>query len=371
MLFQVYVNDNENHSLRKVYLLESIACLSWGIADVCWAVLNVYGLNPSENEVLWVLYAISNLFLCLGMFSVVRLKPKQWSIAQFVVDFASIVVICGISIWIVFFENDSSMLVAFSEMDFTSLASVLLDVCIGIGILNLVVSIRKNSIPAHLMFVVAGMGLYILIDLVYYYVSLHDRYIPNNLIDGIYAASFYVLAVGGIVLSFDPAIKADAKQEEVRLSNIGFRQRWTVVSICPAGVILLQAIGVIAVEISIAEVAAYSFIILENWSMSKYIQLSIENARLYQVSQSQNIALEGRIVEQKRMLSTMSDKDILTGLFNRKYFLNALLNGDTPGGSFPQSRLFDDCRYRSVEGHQRQLWYGCRRPCDFGVCATP
>lgn len=55
------------------------------------------------------------------------------------------------------------------------------------------------------------------------------------------------------------------------------------------------------------------------------VRLSVENKRLVQMLQEQNVRLERRVREVTRELRDLSTHDALTGLYNYRYFTNALM----------------------------------------------
>ena len=332
ILWFVYRKSRQSGKLKSVFLFDSLACLSWGIADIGWAILDFYHLDAENSTVLWVLYAIPNLLLEVGILSVILKNLNRWSIAQMVVDSLAILLVGGITLWIIYFENDIGVLFRFLSLDFTSLASVLLDFIIGLCILQWVVSIRKGKLAPYLQFVTIGTCLYVFIDMAYYYLTLHDAYMPNGIIDFLYAMSFFLLAIGAAVYCRD----METEEKETVVTNIGMHQRWMILCAISAGVLALQVFGIVPVAVTLLEVFAFTVVILVNWSMSRYIQLSIENARLYQRTRSMNTLLEDRVTEQKDMLSAITNQDMLTGFFNRNYFMN-MLDSELSCESRPQT----------------------------------
>jgi len=320
ILWFVYQKSRQSGSQKTIFLFDSLACLSWGIADIGWAIMDLYHLDAENSTVLWVLYAIPNLLLEVGILTVIIKNLNRWSIAQMVVDSLSILLVSGITLWIIYFENDLSVLFRFLGLDFTSLASVLLDFLIGLCILQWLVSIRKGNLSPYLQFVTIGTCLYVLIDMAYYYLTLHDAYMPNGMIDFLYAMSFFLMAIGAAIYCRD----MEVEEKESAVTNIGMHQRWVILCVIAAAVVALQAFGMVAVEITLLEIFAFTVVVLENWSMSRYIQLSIENARLYERTRSMNTVLEVRVTEQKEMLYAITNQDMLTGFYNRNYFMNML-----------------------------------------------
>ena len=140
-----------DHKLSRISLLDSIACLSWGIADIIWAVQASGGADPAENPVLWVLYSLTNLFLILSYALFVIIQVSKWNSVQMITDVIATAMSSGAFLWIVFLNKDHTVLRQLIQMDFTSLASISMDVILASGIFMWYLAVRTRNIPRYLL----------------------------------------------------------------------------------------------------------------------------------------------------------------------------------------------------------------------------
>lgn len=220
-------------------------------------------------------------------------------------------------LWIVLLHKDVAILHAMLNLDFTSLLSIITDVGIIIGFLTWFISIRSGNVPVHILIISFALVLFALIDMLYYYVSFKGWYVPNSMIDFIYALSLYLLAAGALLKIY----KHPSTSGLAIITNVGStRKRWLYLLLYPVLVIFLETSGVIEIDLSLSDIALYAFLILFYKSSCDNIQVSIENERLLKNEKHNNEILEQRVAEQVRELAFLANQDTLTSLFNRRYF---------------------------------------------------
>ena len=346
VLLMAYFHGKQKGHTQLLYVYNAIACIAWGVADIGWAYLASKGIDPSDNQILWLFYSLTNLFLFIGFITMELSHPQKWNKAQLITDTLSIGFLSTLLLWTVFFRGDVEILFDFFALDFTSLFSATLDILMAIGILQWVISIRHGHMPQHITVIMAGSACFIAIDLLYYYMAMYGYYIPNGLVDALYSVTFFILALGGLLW----ADHNDLQDEEINYNNIGFRQRWAALLLIPAVGIILKLTGIVEVPIQAEMILMVAFVIFQNWFVSRYIQLSLENARLWNIAQTQNAMLENRVMRQTQMLTFLSNQDALTGLYNRAYLLAQMDNpcSETVVGQTMCLMIVDIDRLKSI-----------------------
>jgi hypothetical protein len=141
--------------------------------------------------------------------------------------------------------------------------------------LTLLITRRSGPIALFLRIMSAGIQLFALTDIYYYYLLYNDAYIPNSLNDFLYIFSLALIAFG-------PAVKImekSAAAEEMAFSNLGSKDTWKPLALFPLAALALCAIGESSV-LCFWDIAIFALIIHIHSALSKYLQLSLEYRKL-------------------------------------------------------------------------------------------
>lgn len=320
ILLFAYSRSAKGNFARFSLLLYSIAALVWGVADIVWAVMGSLGKNPEESPMIWVIYALPNLFIVLALFAFAAKQFTKWSFVQICVDALMIGLMFMVLIWIVYFNKDASIFQTMMQSDFTSLFSIISDIVILIGIFLWFLSVRTGKIPNYIFIIACGAVLFAFADLMYFYIDFRGLYVPNSFIDFIYALSLYIMAFGALIKTYKSSTEFDVKS----FTNVGLKSRWGYLLAFPILTVLLDAAGAAYIDFNFMDMATYAILIILYMAFSKYVQLSIENDRLLQIQTLNNDMLERRVAEQVKELRYLANQDTLTSLRNRRYFMNYL-----------------------------------------------
>lgn len=320
VLFYTFLRLDDYKSVRISMLFFSISCMFWGIADVIWAVLAFWEVDPSENVIIWVLYSLTNLFLIMSFGLFVTIQFRKWSAAQLIADAVTAGLAGGAYVWIIFFNRDMTVFGQLMQLDFTSITSVGIDILLATGIFTWLISIRTRNIPKYLLLIAIGVNLFALVDLLYYYLDLRGAYIPNSLVDFSYIFSLYCIALGAL---WKNCLNQN-KEVFFQLKNIGFKKRWTYFLTFPISMLIISSTGLIKTEITYTDYAFFAALVVLNWSFSRYIQMAIENERLLGIEKRGNEVLELKVAEQIKELLYLANQDTLTALSNRRCFMGIL-----------------------------------------------
>lgn len=312
-----YLKSDRKVKVSITFLLYSIACFSWGIADTIWAIISFSGGNPENSSVLWVIYALTNCLLLAAMVLYAVCQFRKWDLVQSAIDVTISGFLTVVLFWIIFLNKNTTILNNLLVLDFTSILSIITDILICIGIFSWFISVRSGKIPAFIRIISFGLVLFALTDVTYYYMVLTDLYYPNSLIDYIYLFSLAVIAFGALWKTY----KDSSVFELNVVTNIGKRIRWVYLLLYPLVMIIISYTGIVKVRLTIDDYASLFIPVLVYWALCKYVQVSIEKES---VLKRNNELLEQRVAEQIKELSFLANQDILTRLYNRRYFMSCL-----------------------------------------------
>jgi diguanylate cyclase (GGDEF)-like protein len=199
---------------------------------------------------------------------------------------------------------------------------ITLDVSIFIVMAVLYFSIRSGKIPKYIGITAGAILLYVLTDICWMYLYYKNLYIPNSLIDVLYLASLLGIAAGAKLKAVSN-IESPSLQES-ESSNVGFKHKGFLLLIYPVLVLIFK--GLVFTDLLV-----FVFIILVHKWLSAYIQVAIKNEQLLKREKDLNVDLESRIsermkdiVEKNEKLDFLSNHDMLTILYNRRYFIRGL-----------------------------------------------
>ena len=303
-----------------LFMMAALACLFWGFADAVWGWLEARGIDPGDDSVLMVLYATPNILLAVGLIKTVFTRVTKWNAAQMITDQLTVLLLSGLFLWTVLFEENWQLVSNFLSLDFTSIVSILLDVVITVSVTQWLLSDNNASVSRHATHVMAGCSFFAFSDLWYYYTLLNGAYVPNGLIDFSYAFSLNLLGIGAIFwdLETHDVLRKDTKTAPGKVG------RWVMLVFLPLTAVLLEATGCIPTPFNLVILFMEGLILFQNWWASRYIRLSKDNARLLQRATLQNQLLENLVMRQQQKLTDVSSKDSMTGLYRRKPFLDLM-----------------------------------------------
>ena len=316
ILLYAYVKSDHSIKFSIILLLCSLACFVWGIADMLWLVLDLSGLDPMTSPVIWIVYALTNVFIITGITVFAVLQFSKWNAIQLFIDMLVTLLLSLFLFWIVFLGKDIYVLAMLLKSDFTSVFSIITDILIVSEIILWSLAVRSEKIPMFMRIMTTGIVLFALIDLVYYYIDFNGLYFPNSLIDLAYILSLHMIAFGAYYKTFwGPRFNLEV------FTNVGRKRRWVYILIYPLVIFLLKMFNLIEVDLSAFDYIAFAVMIPLYGSLSGYIQLSIEKEASLK---HQNEILEQRVSEQIKELRFLSDRDPLTTLYNRLYFVSSV-----------------------------------------------
>ena len=343
ILFFSYLRSDRTVKVCVTLLLYALACAMWGTADTVWAAISFSGGRPNDSAILWVLYLLTN---CLFMVSLLIFSVQQfrkWDLVQFSIDLFVSGFLSIILFWILFLHKDTDVLKSLLASDFTSILSMVTDIIIGICMISWFLSVRQGRIPGFLQIIFAGLFLFAITDLLYYYLDYNGQYFPNSLLDFFYVFALVIVAYGALWKTYKNSSVFDFSV----VVNVGGRKRWIYLLLYPAVMIIDVVTGFVPVRLTVGDFFAVGGPILFYWAACKYIQVSLEKEALLRRN---NDMLEQRVAEQVSELSFLANQDTLTALFNRRYFTACLDDAikNLPTGNLVALLLIDMDRFKTI-----------------------
>ncbi|MDD2483832.1 MAG: EAL domain-containing protein [Eubacteriales bacterium] len=315
LIFDTYRKLDHDKIIHYNWIFFCLACLWWVLADTLWAVNALFlHENPEFFESILLFYVGTNAFLFIGLINHLIFSFRKWNFIQLIVDSLAITATAVFFFWVVFMGKDFHMLFAILEEGWMTTTTIFVDITALIGIMIWYYSIRSGKIPLFLRILSLSLIAFYLTDLVYYYLEISGKYVPNSMIDAIYVLSFLGLALGA---KMQPIKKTSFFSSRLSYSNLGTHRKSLLLLLAPTIVALINGFV-------LSDTLIFLFIILIYEALTIYIQQSIREHAL-------NLDLEDlvsertkELVEKNKQLDFLSNQDIVTNLFNRRYFTEHL-----------------------------------------------
>ncbi len=318
-LLRTFWMANRKNPKSYVWLLLSLGGFSWMLGDVLWTFADYSGWEPDRFMPSVLCYSATNALFAVGVTGFIILHMKKWNLLQLFLDTLTVFLLSMTLLWSCFFNRSFAMAADYMLSDSISAACILLDLCVMVGILVWLLSVRSGHVPVCFRVIAGGIFLFAIADLLYYYFDYNEIYVANSWIDAAYVAALLITALGGLGWRHSPKEK---KREIETFVNVGFRQRNWFLSCYP---IVALALGLVRPNAFLHyDLLLYCGIIVLYWVFSGYVQKSIQIERLLHRETEMNAELERRVREQTEELIALANEDPLTRLSNRRHFLQQL-----------------------------------------------
>ncbi len=319
ILFFSYRNTERSKKADFTLLIYSAACFAWGVADTMWAAAFFQGRDPQSDALIMLVYVLPNFLLLSALLAVAFAYSDKWHLGQFLFDLAAITIATVYFAWIALAGKDWAMLARLLSSDYSSVFSLISDIMIIIMSLTILLTRRSGPVALFLRILSAGILLFALTDIYYYYLLYNNAYNPNSINDFLYILALSLIAFGPVAEILDKSSGA----QEMTFSNLGNKNTWKSLAFFPLAALVLCAVSETGV-LCLWDIAVFVLIVLIHSALSRYLQLSLEYHKLLEREKEINESLEKRVEEQVRELTYLANMDTLTALYNRSYFLNAL-----------------------------------------------
>lgn len=305
--------SSERKHVSRMFLFGAFASFSWGAADLIWLVQGWGNRSTPESPVMLLLYSLTNVFLVAAIFSFIAKQLGKWNRVQMLADIVIILLLCTQFFWLFLFDQDLVLLHVWVHSDFTSILSVIMDIAVIVSVLTWKLAIRNGRSPQYFHVFASSTVLFALVDLLYYVLESKGLYDPNSLIDIVYSATIALFACAALLW-----VRPDPAQKETEwVTNVGKRKTSLYLFVFPSLILLFRLFNLIRVTPTWIDFGSCIALLLIHWAISRYIQLAIENDRLWKSEKRHRELLEQTVAEQAERLAFLADKDPLTLLSNR------------------------------------------------------
>lgn len=314
----------DKKTYKTNWLLLAMVGVVWSLADTIWILMAYYTQHPPENSLfLLYLYAIPNMLIMLASLNYFRMNLIKWHKLQLTVDVLFTTIVTLLILTSSLLQKIDFSLFDFHEI-FANLIYIVTSMVTFVVVVIVVTSSGIHQITKTMKVLSVGYFAYIFTDLAYVYQYFLGTYTPNALIDSLYVCAIASFAIASIMGSIEEKQGVFAKINASPIKPFRTSHRVILLIWVPLFMMVMKLLDVIILIIAIALMSIYDV-------MCRYIQIAIRNEKLLEKEKSINLNLEA-IVEDKtkellksnQKLQMMTETDLLTGMKNRRYFINKI-----------------------------------------------
>ena len=297
--------------------------LLWGVADLVWFYeAEVLKNDPSESVLLMYLYLIPNVLLLVSASKYLISNLKKWHTFQLTVDILITFLIIAVSLrYSLFAFYDFERFNVHENI--SNIGYIFTDVIALTLVVVMIISARVSKISAPMKWIIFGYFTYIFTDYFYVFASVFEKYQPNAIIDSFYMLSIVFFATGAASEWFKPSLIINP-EAYTSPQNAGGNKRLWFLFLIPLWMFIEGLLNLEAMAIVLFFLVAY-------YSVSKHIQLAIQNESLLMSEKLINEKLEYLVEKRTTDLKSSYEKiekqaitDSLGGLYNRKYLIDKM-----------------------------------------------
>ncbi|WP_346912942.1 bifunctional diguanylate cyclase/phosphodiesterase [Clostridium sp.] len=313
-VFKGYYVEEKNKILKISGLFFTLSIFNWAVCDAIWAVeAMILKINPEQVNIVFNGYSLTSLLLLCSLIIRGYHQFKKWNGTQVVIDTATITICTMILVWVIFLNKDMQNAILMKS-DWILMISVFVDFLIFIWVASWFLSIRKGKIPLYSRITAASCVVYIVFDIIYYYQYFYRLYEPNSLLDAAYVITFGMMAIGAII-----KVKTQDKIKCVKFMNNGRNVKGLLLLAAPIILIIFKGMQLEYLVLMLLVITFY-------FIRSTYAQKNIYKEELLKNEKKLNLELEKKVEERTKKLNDLINKDVVTGLHSRRYFLQQLDN---------------------------------------------
>lgn len=306
-------------SLKLLYYM----ALLWGVADLIWLYeAEVLKNDSSESVFLMYLYLALNVLLLASAVKYLISNLKKWHTFQLTVDVLITFLIIVVSLRYSLFAFYDFERFGFHE-NINHVGYIFTDVIALTLVVVMIISARVSKISAPMKWIIFGYFTYIFTDFFYVFTSVFEKYQPNAIIDSFYMLSIVFFATGATSEWFKPSLIINPDVYTSPQNKGGNKRLW-LLSLIPLWMFFEGLLNLEAMAIVLFFLVAY-------YSVSKHIQLAIQNESLLMSEKLINEKLEYLVEKRTTDLKSSYEKiekqaitDSLGGLYNRKYLIDKM-----------------------------------------------
>lgn len=307
------------------WMLLAVLAFSWSFVDGLWMVAsNVYGMDPNEMPVFMYLYLIPNILLTAASLAYFLQNIRKWDTAQVMLNLSVTLIMVFIFMWRGMLRDYDFLSISSADIIGTFLYLFTDIISISV-IIVMFMQLRWRRLSSTLYLLAAGICTYGIADFIYTWLVFKDRYVPNTLIDYLYMLAIFMLCLSGLHEAYKPTDMERPDSPEILGKSVRLQQ-YVVIFLVPLVFFLTG-------NFTGGVIWQVFFILVIYQIFSSIVQWNVRNEYMLRKEKSLNEQLEAAVEERTRellatnkALDKLVKRDTLTGLYNRRYFLEELDN---------------------------------------------
>ncbi|MDQ0149391.1 EAL domain-containing protein [Eubacterium multiforme] len=323
IVFYYFISAIKNIKKYKLIWISLFSCFCiYGFSDVIWLIYRyVYNIDPSNLELFQYIYTIVNVLITFSIIRYFMKNIEKFESAQLIIDIATIVVVMVSFSWTVIFDTKFKYII--TDADYLmALIYVITDI-ISLSVIYIIyIYMARIRSKKSFAFLAIGVIVYSITDLFYIYEIINDLTLSSLPIDSLSIVPFIMFSLGCLYASTEE----DKEIEKINISyNSMLNKKNTWILFTP--LIALFFIG----KLGVYWIIFFIIVIFLHKFLSYYITISNYNKYMLDKEREMNALLEKRVEERTKELSVankklkiLSQKDVLSNLFNRRYFMEKL-----------------------------------------------
>lgn len=342
---------------RKLYvILLFLSTLIWGIADLFWLVFeNILLMDPRSINFINALYVVPNFLFAILLTHYISKTYPNWNLWQLFIDTFTFSAVGTILIWVFIFSKIYRTII----WDFNCTITVFyvfLDFYLVVAIGLTFFSKDFKAIKKSWLLVLAGMLIYIGSDYYYAYLSLIKSYKPNTMLDAVYML-YHVLFAFGIAYEVEHPMVINKENLNDLSENLRKPTKLVFFNVGVFFLLYLNEIFTLQVFTITSAICILYWVLTTNIRANMLDKLMLKTEK--EINEHLEILIAERTVELNRAnqhLEEISNRDPLTGLYNRRYLVNYLDSLICSNANTPFALLYIDVnRFKSINdsyGHE-------------------
>jgi diguanylate cyclase (GGDEF)-like protein len=294
--------------------------LIWACAETIWGIDTLaLGIDPERNALLPYLYVLPGLLLFFAVVDIAFHERRRWMSIQFIVDItATFIALCAF-VYFAFFRARIGIFANIDHRHIAALIGLAVDMFLVTFAISLFLSLSVRKIPAFLIILFSGIILFAVSEILYAYALFQGAYTPNGFVDAVYVLAIALIGSGGALFLDSPSnpltVRADVD------SSVGMINRSLFL-------LLIPALALLARRVTVSDIAFFVIVIFGHQLVSRLIRQLMRRDLALANCDREAKYLEATIADRTRELRIMNQtlenllkRDAITGLFNRKFFM--------------------------------------------------
>lgn len=311
-------------NFRLPWLLMGAASFVWALAEALWAILEAfYGMDPESMPFFMVLYILPNVFIAASLGRYFYERFSQWRNIHMLINLFATLTMFAAATWMLFYRQEFAQIMTMDTEAVSLGIYVVLDMLSIALVVVMYLSTPLKRLEGAFVPVISGVLIYSFFDLYYTYQVINDLYIPNSLVDGAFMLGFVLFAYGALLESVDPVLSYGMKTVPASPTDKPTSRG--------IGLLLVPLMLVFIKGFRFSEVVILVFIAVAYQLLSVYVKNAQRTAEFLKMEIELNNRLEDRLTAgtldlriANKNLEKLAREDDVTGLFNRRYFMEAL-----------------------------------------------